>query len=164
MMFNAPLHDADPDHLVTDVDDKIILAARQQHLFQKFMDEHTQIDSTVKSETQAAFGAYLKKNLATLQEYAENPAGFPQAVEKTYGHVLQGKSLANDGSTPGVDEAKIKMHVKTLSTAADALTTPGDATDFYSKTSGILMSHLDAKYGTTVDANDHELFNKLAKK
>jgi cysteinyl-tRNA synthetase len=150
---------------VTDVDDKIILAARQQHLLQDFINKHSNIDSEVLDTTSAAFKAYIEKNLPLLPAHvSENPSGYAEAVKKTYGHVLQGKSLANDAAAPGDNEAKAKMHIKTSSTAAEALAAPGDAQDFYSKTSGVLLPFLDAKLGSTIDANDHALFNGLAKK
>ncbi|TIA53232.1 hypothetical protein D6C77_08203 [Aureobasidium pullulans] len=150
---------------VTDVDDKIILAARQQHLLSDFMNKHASIDIEVLDTTNAAFRAYISKNLPLLPEStSEKLSAYPQEVEKVYGHVLQGKNLANDGANPGDDEAKIKMHIKTSSTAADALAAPADATDFYAKTSGILLPYLDSQFGSTIDGNDHALFNVLAKK
>lgn len=150
---------------VTDVDDKIILAARQQFLLTRFTNDHREINTNVLDTTNEAFRVYQSKNLPLLpQDVSENPSTFTKAVEQAYGHVLQGKSLANDASAPGDNEAKIKMHIKTLSAAAEALAAPGDATDFYAKTSGILLPFLDAKLASTIDASDHALFNGLAKK
>ncbi|KAH0288677.1 hypothetical protein M436DRAFT_43126 [Aureobasidium namibiae CBS 147.97] len=148
---------------VTDVDDKIILAARQQHLLTDFITKHDNINADVLDTTKAAFDAYLSKNLPLLPENV-SPSDYTQAVEKTYGHVLQGKNLANDGAAPGDNEAKVKMHIKTSSTAAEALIAQANATDYYAKASGVLLPYLDAKFGSTIDANDHALFNSLAKK
>ncbi|KAG9690152.1 hypothetical protein KCU59_g23881, partial [Aureobasidium melanogenum] len=148
---------------VTDVDDKIILAARQQHLLTNFINKHDNVDSEVLDTTNAAFRAYISKNLSLLPEDV-SPSDFTQAVEKAYGHVLQGKNLANDGAAPGDNEAKVKMHIKTASTAAEALVAQANASDYYAKASGVLLPYLDAQFGSTIDANDHALFNSLAKK
>jgi cysteinyl-tRNA synthetase len=48
---------------ITDVDDKIILAARQQHLLADWLAKHKEVDQDVRDTTLQAFAAYLKKNL-----------------------------------------------------------------------------------------------------
>lgn len=87
-------------------------------------------------------------------------------MKKHYGKVLEGKAL--EGGAPGDKEAKIKMHVKTVFSASDAL-------QLISKNSGpqeesekdledIMLPYLDSLYGDTIDANDHSIFTKLTKK
>ena len=79
-----------------------------------------------------------------------------------YEQVLQGGSL--DGSPPGDKEAKIKMHIKTVSTAIEALKDsdiPLD--DFFAKTRDLLLPYLDSLYGHSINAQDHSIFTKLTK-
>ncbi|CAZ83216.1 unnamed protein product [Tuber melanosporum] len=49
---------------VTDVDDKIILRARQQHLLEEFISRNSSITPEVASTVSTAWTAYLKKNTA----------------------------------------------------------------------------------------------------
>lgn len=148
---------------ITDVDDKIILAARQQHLLAQFLAKHKEADEEVRKTTKDAFTAYLKKNLALLGEDV-TPETYVDASQKAYGHVLQGKSVANDGSPPGDKEAKVKMHLKTASSANEALLlTENTLEPFAAKASGVLLPYIDSLYSTTVQGDDHAIFTKLTK-
>lgn len=148
---------------ITDVDDKIILAARQQHLLAQFLGKHTEADEEVRRTTKDAFTAYMQKNLALLGEEV-TPEAYVEASQKAYGHVLAGKSVANDGTPPGDKEAKVKMHLKTASSAADALLTGDNALpEFAAKASGVLLPYIDSLYSTTVQGDDHAIFTKLTK-
>ncbi|GAB7347056.1 hypothetical protein MBLNU459_g3195t1 [Dothideomycetes sp. NU459] len=148
---------------ITDVDDKIILAARQQHLLRQFIADHPALDASVLDTSKAAFQLYVRKNLSQLPADVE-PTAFEAAAEKEYGHVLKGAALANDGSSPGDKEAKIKMHLKTAASAADALSDPAaDSDAFYAKAAGVLLTYLDAQHGSSIDASDHSIFTALTK-
>ncbi|EGP85470.1 unnamed protein product [Zymoseptoria tritici ST99CH_3D1] len=148
---------------ITDVDDKIILAARQQHLLAQFLAKHTEVDEEVRTTTTEAFKAYLKKNLPLIEE--ATPESYTTSVEKQYGHVLAGKSVANDGTPPGDKEAKVKMHLNTASSAAQALLLSSPSMDeFTAKASGVLLPHIDSLYSTTVKGDDHDIFTKLTKR
>ena len=87
-------------------------------------------------------------------------------VKKHYGEVLAGKAL--DGGAPGDKESKIKMHLKTVSSASDALLSisnqsgPEEESDH--DLQDILLPYLDSLYGATIDASDHSIFTKLTKK
>jgi cysteinyl-tRNA synthetase len=74
---------------------------------------------------------------------------------------LDGGAL--EGFAPGDKEAKIKMHIKTLQMAADALQAPGPLSSFYQKTEDVLLGYLDSLYGTSIDARDHSIFLSLTK-
>lgn len=148
---------------ITDVDDKIILAARQQYLLRQFIADHPALDSPVLDTTKSAFQHYVQKNLSQLPADLEPPA-FAADAEKEYGHVLKGDALAKDGTPPGDKEAKIKMHLKTATSAADALSDTGvEPEAFYAKAAGVLLIYLDAHHGSSIDTSDHSIFTTLTK-
>ena len=149
---------------ITDVDDKIILAARQQHLLSQWLAKHKEVDGEVRDTTKQAFAAYLKKNLPLLSEETTSES-FVEGAEKAYGHVLQGKSAANDGTPPGDTEAKIKMHLNTARSAAEAQQqSEPTLEDFAAKASGVLLPYIDSLEAHTVQGTDHAIFTKLTKK
>ncbi|KAK8153997.1 tRNA synthetases class I (C) catalytic domain-containing protein [Phyllosticta citrichinensis] len=151
---------------ITDVDDKIILRGRQQHLLSQYTSEHPELNTEVQETAHEAFEAYIKKNLPLLPKGLK-PAEFAEQSEKAYGHVLEGKAVEGDG-LPGDKEAKIKMHLKTASSAAEALLLADaksiSATEFYTKTEDVFLPHLDSLYGATINAEDHSIFTKLTQK
>ncbi|OJD33380.1 cysteinyl-trna synthetase [Diplodia corticola] len=151
---------------ITDVDDKIILRGRQQYILAKYVDSHPELDDETLSVAKKAFEAYLKKNLSLLPADAQ-PEQYAEEAKKAYGHVLAGKAVEGDGP-PGDKEAKVKMHLKTASAAAEALILADakktSVTDFYTKAEDVLLPYLDSLYGHTIDANDHSIFTRLTQK
>lgn len=90
-------------------------------------------------------------------------------VEHRYGGVLQGKSL--DGQTnPGDREAKLKMHIKTILAASEAMmkSESGELSEmsevFQNQVQDVLLPYLDTLFGSAIDANDHSIFTKLTKR
>ncbi|CAK4031000.1 related to cysteinyl-tRNA synthetase [Lecanosticta acicola] len=149
---------------ITDVDDKIILAARQQHLLSQFLNQHKEVDEEVRKTTLQAFQAYVQKNLPMVSHELA-PEDFAEAVLAAYGHVLNGKSLANDNSPPGEKEAKVKMHLKTSTSAAEALLLSKPSLDeFGAKASGALLPYIDSLHASTVTGKDHDIFTNLTKR
>lgn len=152
---------------ITDVDDKIILRGRQQHLLAKFKDQNPTVTDEVVATTIKAFDAYVKKNLPLLSAEV-NIGSFNQETADKYANVIQGKSL--DGVTPpGDKEAKIKMHLRTAGTAVTSLlapskTTPEDIELFFAGAEDVLLPYLDSLYGSSIDASDHTVFTKLTQK
>lgn len=148
---------------ITDVDDKIILAARQRHFLEQYITEHLEIDTHVIESTSQALQAYILVHLPLLSNDL-SLSSFPSLLQEKYGHVLAGKSFANDGTPAGDKEAKIKMHIKTASSAVEALTNPGsDATVFFNKTAGVLRLWLDTKHQASIDSSDHSVFTAMTK-
>ncbi|KAI7162638.1 hypothetical protein KC349_g1927 [Hortaea werneckii] len=149
---------------ITDVDDKIILAARQQHLLSQWLARHSSIDNDVRETTKQAFAAYLEKNLPLLGKGVA-PEVYMAEAEKAYGHVLKGESVDRQGP-PGDKEAKIKMHLKTAQSATQALSLPDSSSldDFAAEASGVLFPHVDALEKHTVSGKDHDIFTKLTKR
>ncbi|RDW75659.1 hypothetical protein BP5796_06480 [Coleophoma crateriformis] len=104
---------------ITDVDDKIIIRARQRYLLSQFKSKHSTFDDATFQETHTAWKAYVVKNLGLVPEHTTT-GDFKTASELAYKNVIEDKSL--DGTTaPSEVEAKIKMHIRTAQAAADGL-------------------------------------------
>ncbi|KAL4860957.1 hypothetical protein BDV12DRAFT_84642 [Aspergillus spectabilis] len=156
---------------ITDVDDKIILRARQQYLFTRFVTTHPTIDEEVLGLVKKAYTAYLKKNLPLLSPDLP-PAQYPKEVEKAYAVILSGGPLPGNEKA-GDDEAKVKMHIKTALSAAnviaeaeklDASAQQAFPERFYTEAQDLLLPYLDALEGSSIDADDHSIFTKLTRK
>ncbi|KAJ5099554.1 cysteine--tRNA ligase [Penicillium argentinense] len=150
---------------ITDVDDK--------HLFNEFVGINPTITPEVIDTAKKAYSAYLKKNLGELDP-ALPPAQYKAEVEKAYATVLSGGALPGNEKA-GDDEAKVKMHIKTASSAAEALkdaetgaSKAGDAATFaeafYTNVQDVILPYLDALKGASIDADDYGIFTKLTKK
>lgn len=148
---------------ITDIDDKIILRARQQHLLADFRKEHPNVDETVLNTTKEAFKFYLKKNLPLIPADTA-PESYELEKKKVYARVFEGKALESDNETPGDKEAKLKMHMNTAITAANALQLSLGADQFYADAEDVLLPYLDYLHGTTVDSKDYTIFTKLTQK
>ncbi|KAF2734332.1 hypothetical protein EJ04DRAFT_493667 [Polyplosphaeria fusca] len=152
---------------VTDVDDKIILRARQQHLFSQFKQKNPGITQDTLTTTLRAFDAYVQKNLPLLSQDLK-PEDFNSESSEKYRLVISGKSL--DGiSPPGDKEAKVKMHLATAGKAVTALLAPSKSTEadiaeFYNGAADVLLPYLDGLHGSGIDANDHSIFTTLTKR
>lgn len=149
---------------VTDVDDKIIVRARQRHLLEEFKKSNTTLDQ-VRRPAFEAFDAYVKKNAPLLPQDL-SPQDYDAAANKAYARIASGNALEGDGP-PGDKEAKVKMHLRTLETASQALVSIDTAMPvehFYAATDDILLPYLDKLYGSTIDAEDHGIFTKLTKR
>ncbi|KAL4948158.1 tRNA synthetases class I (C) catalytic domain-containing protein [Aspergillus filifer] len=156
---------------ITDVDDKIILRARQQHLFTKFVTNNPTINDEVLDVVKKAYTAYLKKNLPLLSPDLP-PSQYPNEVEKVYATILSGGPLPGNEKA-GDDEAKVKMHIKTVLSAANVFAKAeklekGDQGTFperfYADAQDLLLPYLDALEGSSIDADDHGIFTKLTRK
>lgn len=148
---------------ITDIDDKIILRARQQHLLANFRKEHPEVDDTVLTTSKAAFKAYLKKNLPLIPEDVA-PESYEVEKNKAYARVLEGKALEGDNETPGDKEAKLKMHMNTAKSAATALQSFVGSDQFYTGAEDVLLPYLDSLHGSSVDSKDYTIFTKLTQK
>ncbi|QDS69024.1 hypothetical protein FKW77_009616 [Venturia effusa] len=147
---------------ITDVDDKIILRGRQQHLLAKYKKENLSMSDSVRSNTKKAFEAYVTKNLPLIDGI--NPEDFEVSSQAAYNRVLEGKALEGDDK-PSDKEAKIKMHLKTANSAASALIDHSmSLEDFYSKAEDVLLPYFDNLYGAEIDASDHTVFTVLTQK
>lgn len=119
-----------------------------------------------------AYTAYLKKSLPLLNP--ETPVSqYQDQMEKTYAVVLNGGALPGNEKA-GDDEAKVKMHIKTVAAAAKVIAqaessdntaqTASFAEAFYTEAQDLLLPYLDAINGSLIDADDHQIFTKLTRK
>jgi cysteinyl-tRNA synthetase len=143
---------------------QIILRGRQQHLLEEFLDPRKRRDTSISvSDTfLVALKTYISKNLPLIPENT-SPSEVSSQVETHYGLILQGGSLGKDA--PGDKEAKIKMHIKTVISASNAIALfPKTSQVSYSGVHDILLPYLDSLFGSSIDASDHSIFIKLTKK
>lgn len=116
----------------------------------------------------AAIKAYVTKNLPRVD--GETPADdLKKQVEQQYADVVDGKPLDGQG-VPGDKEAKIKMHIKTVLSASEALQEWNEgqisrvSDKLQDKVQDVVMPYLDSLFGTTIDANNHSIFTKLTQR
>ncbi|KAL8883358.1 MAG: hypothetical protein Q9215_008265 [Flavoplaca cf. flavocitrina] len=154
---------------VTDVDDKIIIRARQHHLFDEFIDPKRRRDTkTIQDTSSAAFATYLAKNLKSIPNDV-SPEELSRHIEKQYEDVLNGNALSR-GKISKDDEDRTKMRIKTALAAADGVRllkvdpTAMEEGAYVEKVKDVLMPYLDSLYGSTFDASDHTIFTTWAKK
>jgi hypothetical protein len=97
------------------------LRGRQRHLYDDFVERNRYITPSVLETVVTAYNEYIRKNLPLInQEDPPRPHEFQKVVNQVYGRVLQGQALNGDGK-PGDEEAKIRMHIKTLANAVEAV-------------------------------------------
>ncbi|KAF3941077.1 hypothetical protein ABW19_dt0205742 [Dactylella cylindrospora] len=150
---------------VTDIDDKIILRARQSHLFSVFQKENPSIEPNVIEKVTEAWQKYLLKNFpdseATPTTFASwASTAFPKLIAAD-GTIISNDTLEDLSGDDLEKEAKIKMHLKTLLTAAVSLTSPASSADiFYTAVKDVLSPYLDSLHGASV--TDPKIFRETA--
>lgn len=143
----------------TDIDDKIILQARRQHLLARFKHQHAEeetVSETVLAEVKAAFLQYVGKNLPSLPGDM-NPESFAEEVNKAYKETLQSQSVT-------VEDLLLRAHIGTAQLAAEALQNPETASEFFAKADDVLLPYLDALHGASIDSNNHQIYLELSQK
>ncbi|ROW12462.1 hypothetical protein VMCG_00508 [Cytospora schulzeri] len=152
---------------ITDVDDKIILRARQHHFYEKLKKENEgradePPSASVLETTRAAFQQYLRMRLPLLPADA-TPETYDKLVGEHYKRVLDGQALV-PGDAPGDKEAKLKMHLKAAAAAAEALKNPSSSSALLQQSEDILLPYLDSLHSSSIDSHDHDLFLSLTRK
>jgi cysteinyl-tRNA synthetase len=135
------------------------------------------VPETVLAVTREAFEAYLK-NLPSISP-STTPETFSSEAKSAFGELLE-RQPADES------EAKKKVHIKTLESAAQALQKPGSINEFYNHTTDVLLPYLgeihkvgfssgllsDAvqrkamkltTYQAKLDSNDHQVLLKFTK-
>ncbi|KAF1951880.1 cysteinyl-tRNA synthetase [Byssothecium circinans] len=145
----------------TDIDDKIILQGRWQHLLVRFKEDHAAEDDSVSDSVlavaNAAFRHYIGMNLPDLPSDT-SPETFSEAVDKVY------EATAKQDQAVTVADLLLRAHIGTARSAVEALQAPEKLPEFFAKTDDILLPYLDALYGAEVDSDDHEIYLKLSQK
>lgn len=120
---------------VTDVDDKIIVAARQEHLFESFAQRA--VDESLLEETREYLNEYIDTN---IPEYKNTPLD------------------SIDVAALGTEKPKLPMHVAAVKAAQTALESRLES--FMAQVKDVVMPALDKRHGHTV--TDPSVFRKLA--
>ncbi|KAK4666345.1 cysteinyl-tRNA synthetase [Podospora pseudopauciseta] len=145
----------------TDVDDKIIIKARRQRLLD-LEKEKSYTPEQLRELVSKAFQAYAQSNLPLLvtqgqPELDEN--NYQARKDAAYGQVLAGGTLSGEGR-PGDAEAKIKMHLNNMDSAAKSLQTSSG----FDGAEDILLPYLDSLYKETIDTSDQTIFTDLTQR
>ncbi|EPS39792.1 hypothetical protein H072_6211 [Dactylellina haptotyla CBS 200.50] len=150
---------------VTDIDDKIIIRARQSHLFNVYQKKNPTVEPNVLDEATKAWQKYLLKN---FPDSTATPSTFIKWASSSYpkfispdGSVISNETLEELSGDDLEKEAKIKMHLKTLLTAAVSLSSPASTPDlFYAAVKDILSPYLDSLHGASV--TDPKIFRETS--
>ncbi|TEY86575.1 hypothetical protein BOTCAL_0006g00550 [Botryotinia calthae] len=142
---------------ITDVDDKIILKARRQKLLE-LEKSKTYTEPELAKLAAEAFQSYATANLPELLEDGTQltPSNYAERRDIAYGKVLAGGTLTGEGK-PGDAEAKMKMHISNLSSAAQAI----QQEKIFGGVDEILLPYLDSLYKDSIDAKDHTIFTNV---
>ncbi|KZV98892.1 cysteinyl-tRNA synthetase, partial [Exidia glandulosa HHB12029] len=142
---------------VTDVDDKIIIRAREIHFFRQYVAQHPTIDETVLADVRKAYtwsGASLKK-VNFPSDLA--PSAFAQWAQPILAE-LAAKPFPED------DEVKLKNKLAALGKVASALQKPPAPQDFYAAIESVFAEYLGETRKDTVDGSEHSIFSSFAQR
>ncbi|SCV03230.1 LANO_0G02938g1_1 [Lachancea nothofagi CBS 11611] len=129
---------------VTDIDDKIIIRARQSYLFEKFVKENPTVTPDIRERCNSAVFDYIRTNMKQDFSSFEQYESWIKSLDLTKEKQLN---------------PKFGMHSASVQKAIDTLKTQEPAESFYEKIQDIFIPTLDAESGDLV--NDPETFRKL---
>ncbi|KAL2134090.1 hypothetical protein VTI74DRAFT_1086 [Chaetomium olivicolor] len=138
----------------TDVDDKIIIKARRKRLLE-LEKEKPYTSEQIRELVFRAFQAYAGSNLPLLGE-ALDERNYLERKDAQYGAVLAGGTLSGEGK-PSDAEAKIKMHLSNMDSAAKSLMENSG----FDGAEEVLLPYLDSLYKETIDTSDQTIFTDL---
>ncbi|KAL2259837.1 hypothetical protein VTK26DRAFT_6336 [Humicola hyalothermophila] len=142
----------------TDIDDKIIIKARRKRLLE-LEKEKPYTPDQIRELVFKAFQAYAGSNLPLLVpegEPALDEHNYVDRRDAAYGRVLAGGTLSGEGK-PGDAEAKVKMHISAMNSAAEALKNGSG----FNSAEDVLLPYLDSLYKETIDTSDQTIFTDL---
>lgn len=139
---------------VTDIDDKIIIKARQVYLFDQYKNKwlasspNTPSDELV-ADIKLAWAKYVSSNLAkfNVPSILEDFADWKQKSTEKF-------------ATYATEDPKFNMHLQAVSESADALNSSSKTEELLNASKSILSPYLDAKDGSSV--TDPKIFRDLA--
>lgn len=134
---------------VTDIDDKIIIRARQTYLFNQYVNQlnvHDEITKEVLDKTDTAWKAFVEANLPE--------APISKDEFKTW-------SKAVNVAEKQVEKPKFPMYLKSANLALSAILDyqKVSKTEFLDSVKDVIVPVLDAELGSTI--NDPEVFRSL---
>jgi cysteinyl-tRNA synthetase len=128
---------------VTDIDDKIIVRARQNYLFGQFRRENASDIEKIKPKLKLAVERYATENLVGFSGPIDNFNEWLQTI---------------DVSEATVSSPKLPMHITAVKGGIEALSLD-DATIFFEKAKSVLVPVLDEEKGASV--TDPKVFREL---
>ncbi|KAG8991512.1 hypothetical protein FRB90_001314 [Tulasnella sp. 427] len=154
---------------ITDIDDKIIIRARQNHLLDQLRNESTTLSESLITQASEAWRAYFSSKLG---KSAQLGSGTPADIDAAWSELLA-KERDNEkwwSEAKAADE-KFTMHVASLRKAKEGITkaatalSSGDvsqtqAAALIDAASDVLALSLDAKLGS--DVTDPSISRRLA--
>ncbi|KAI5966792.1 uncharacterized protein KGF55_000201 [Candida pseudojiufengensis] len=131
---------------VTDIDDKIIIAARQQYLFdEKIVKHYKEITDELRNKSKEFLAFYLSKN---LPEFTGKPEEF-----SNWSKTVDVDSIKNE-------KPKFPMYLKAATKADEAISDKSISfEEFLSKIKDVAVVSLDNEFGASV--TDPKIFKKL---
>lgn len=135
---------------VTDIDDKIIIKARQNHLFEEFSKpvlESNDVSQEVISFVKQATSRFASKAFET-ETLFDSLSAFETWLSSQNVEEMKAKN------------PKFPSQVKAVQSALKALESPGDAQDFVRSVESVAVTLLDEQKGSNV--TDHSIFIKLS--
>ncbi|KAK4118804.1 hypothetical protein N657DRAFT_582923 [Parathielavia appendiculata] len=136
----------------------IIIKARRKRLLE-LEKEKPYTPDQIRDLVFKAFRAYAGSNLPLLAaegQPAVDEHNYLERRDAAYGAVLAGGTLSGEGK-PGDAEAKLKMHLSNMDSAAKALR---DGSGF-DGAEEVLLPFLDSLYKETIDTSDQTIFTDL---
>ncbi|CAI5757104.1 unnamed protein product [Candida verbasci] len=132
---------------VTDVDDKIIIAARQQYLFEeKVLKQYNEISNELIESSREWLNYYIEKNLNEFQ-------GNVQTEFINWSNTVNAEEILKE-------KPKFKMYLKAAKLAHESIYNKNGALEsFLNNIKDIALVSLDQQYGATV--TDPKIFKKL---
>ena len=134
---------------ITDVDDKIIVKARETKLFDDFVKNNPSTNDGRETISEA-FQYFLRRKFPDFQY--TSPETFEVDLQQ---HVSSHPETSVDAL------AKIKLNAKILTAASNALRQPSLE---WKSVEDIVKPYLDSKHGKAFDQYDHAPFNAIARK
>ncbi|CCG20585.1 tRNA-Cys synthetase [Candida orthopsilosis Co 90-125] len=132
---------------VTDIDDKIIIAARQQHLFEEKIVSHYKDVKEVLGLSKTSLSYYVEKNLPE----------FTGDIEKDF--VIWSQSIPNLEEIKK-EKPKLPMYVKAVVRALNAINDKNISyNDFLNEIKDVAVVYLDKEHGASV--TEPSIFKKL---
>lgn len=131
---------------VTDIDDKIIIKARQEYLFDEYISKFDKkINEELKVKVKECIESYIAKNLSDFEGSLNEFAKWVQTL---------------DLKEIGLTKPKFPMHVKAVLSAIDAYNNDKEFEQFVNKTKDVIVPVLDAELGSKV--TDPSIFKKCS--
>ncbi|KAJ9090716.1 hypothetical protein QFC20_007843 [Naganishia adeliensis] len=145
---------------VTDIEDKIIIRAREQHLLAAYRESHPSLSDSLKSDVKEAWDAYFDAKLVKCLPEADKPtegealeAAFERLVKRDVENAVWSKDVR-------AKEEKFGLILGSLQSALTGLSQANDSTALIDSAKDILSWWLDKKQGHTV--TDPAIFRSLA--